>query len=122
MTPTKLKFTFTEMHEIAKRAYEVLQDSDAVKLIDTVLDIKENDGEYEVTTYEGIIMKTNTTNTLKLFNVEKYSMKTNDANEYINNVFEGLHNEVEKYYKDKAEMMERIVGKTFDDILKGFRP
>jgi hypothetical protein len=110
------------MHEIAKRAYEVFRESDTVRLIDTVFDIAKKDDVCEVITYDGITMETSAYNELKLINMEKYSIGTNDVNGYINDIFEELQSEVEQYHKDKAEWIEKYKGKTFDDILNGFKP
>jgi hypothetical protein len=106
------------MYEIAKTSYAVLKESEAVKLIDTVLDIRENNGTYHITTYDGIIMEINSDNELEVFNEITSSI---NIIEVLNTIFTGLKRESEKYYRDKAELLKQYAGVTFDDIVKGFK-
>jgi hypothetical protein len=115
---SKLIFSFSEMYEIAKKSFDVWSESTDCKMIDTVLDIREKDGAYHITTYDGIIMEINSDNELEVFNEITSAI---NIIEVLNTIFAGLKNEVEKFYQDKEELMKKYEGKTFDDIVKGYR-
>ena len=112
------KFSFNEMHEIAKKAYEVMKESNEVKLIDTVLDIKKIDDVFELVTYEGVTIEVSHKSELNLLNVKNPSF---DIIEYVNNIFGGLKNEVEQYQKAKKEFINKHKGITFDDVVNGYK-
>ena len=117
---TPLTFSFSEMHEIAKKSFDVWNESTDCKMIDTVLLVEKKRGNFILITYEGISIKLKGKEII-LNSTEKYSTKTNDVHQYINKIFEGLHKEVEQYYKDKAEFVEKHKGVTFDDVVKGYK-